>query len=148
MYEGHHFFDCMPPFLCHFCCFLRLLPFPSDVFAEWPQKRYIILLYTWYSVWCWKYEILLQFNCGWLASLKTWFHLRLFLASVALAMTLKSHILNFFVFIKFIIKQKLANSFLVTAVAQFTAKTRNSEKAIYVESTSLSCRNFVFSDFT
>ena len=63
-------------------------------------------------------------------------------------MTLKSHILNFFVFIKFIIKQKLANSFLVTAVAQFTAKTRNSEKAIYVESTSLSCRNFMFSDLT
>ena len=63
-------------------------------------------------------------------------------------MTLKSHILNFLVFIKFIIKQKLANSFLVTAVAQFTAKTRNSEKAIYVESTSLSCRNFMFSDFT
>ena len=45
IYEGHHFFDSMPSFLCHFL-FLFLStpsPLPSDILAEWPLKRYIIL---------------------------------------------------------------------------------------------------------
>ena len=29
--EGHHFFDYTPSFLCHFCCFLRLLSLPFQV---------------------------------------------------------------------------------------------------------------------
>ena len=39
LYEGHHFFDCMSSFLYHFCRFLHVLPFPSDLLAEWPPKK-------------------------------------------------------------------------------------------------------------
>ena len=77
--EGDHFFDCMPSLLCFFCCFLRLLSFPSDVLAVWPQWKYIIFLWV---------ENLLEFNNSWLASPGMWSYFRLFLASVILAMTL------------------------------------------------------------
>ena len=114
--KGHHFFDCTPSFLCHFLLLICLLPFPSDVPTERPNKdRYC---YGWYSVWCWKYENILQFSAI------------------------------------------LSNLFLITAVAQVTAKTTNSERAIYflsLKSCSIeklkshmlfTCKNFMFFDFT
>ena len=48
------------------------------------------------------------------------------------ALIKKSHTLNFYSFLqKFLLKTKLTNLLLVTVVAQFTAKTTNSEIAIY-----------------
>ena len=35
--RGVTFLTGRPLFYIIFCCFLRLLPFPSDVLAEWPQ---------------------------------------------------------------------------------------------------------------
>ena len=67
------------PTMFFFCCFLRLLSFPSDVLAVWPQWKYIIFLWL---------ENLLEFNNSWLASPGMWSYFRLFLASVILAMTL------------------------------------------------------------
>ena len=57
-------------------------PFLSDVLSKWPLSRYIILLWVVFCVLTsWvngrKYENLLQFNTGWLASLRTWYYFRL-----------------------------------------------------------------------
>ena len=70
----------------------------------------------------------------------------------------KSHTLNcYLLLLKFLFNTK---SLLVTVVAQFTAKTTNSEKAIYFLSLTsclvnrpksqilITCKDFIFSDFT
>ena len=74
--ERHHFFDCIPSFLCYFLLLSWSTPFPSLV-------TYLLnVSYGWYSVWwSWlnsqKRENLLQFNTSWLASLRTWYYFRL-----------------------------------------------------------------------
>ena len=55
--EGHHFFDCPPSFLCHF-----LLPYSFTTFSKWHTYWMAPYCYGWYSVWCRKYENILQFN--------------------------------------------------------------------------------------
>ena len=77
------FFDCTSSFLCHFLLLSSstTCPFLSEVLAESPLWRYIILLWVVFCVitsWvnCWKYENLLQFNTSWLASLRTWLYFR------------------------------------------------------------------------
>ena len=70
----------------------------------------------------------------------------------------KSHTLNcYLLLLKFLLNTK---SLLVTVVAQFTAKTTNSEKAIYFLSLTscsvnrpksqilITCKDFILSDFT
>ena len=42
--EWHHFFDCMPSFLCH-PLLLSSSNLYSDILAEWPLKKYIILIW-------------------------------------------------------------------------------------------------------
>ena len=44
------FLTACPPFYFSFCCFLRLLPCPSDILTEWPWLRYIILLWVVFCV--------------------------------------------------------------------------------------------------
>ena len=70
------------PFYIISCCLIRLLPSQETYLLNGPNKD--TYCYGWYSVWCQKYENILQFNTI------------------------------------------LTNLFLVTAVAQFTAKTTNS----------------------
>ena len=89
------------------------------------------------------YANLLQFNTSWWAFLGPWYYFRLCfsLSSCDYDLTVikKSHTLNCYLILqKFLLKTKLTNSFLVTVVAQFTAKTLNSGKAIYYLSL-LSC---------
>ena len=83
-----------------------------------------------------KYENLLQFDTSWLASLRTWYYFRLCFSfscsGYDLTLPRKSNTLNCYSFLhKFLLKTKITNSLLVTVIAQFTAKTTNSEKAIY-----------------
>ena len=74
-----------------------------------------------------------------------------------LALIKRSHTLNCYQFLqKLLLKTKLTNSFLVIVVAQFTAKTINSEEAFYFLSFKscsinklksqmlLKCKNFAF----
>ena len=77
----------------------------------------------------------MQFNASWLASLEVWYHFRLCFSfscsSYDLTLIKKTHKTNCYSFLqKFLLKAKTYKS-LVTGVAQFTAKTANSEKAIY-----------------
>ena len=44
------FFNAVPSFHVIFYCFLWLLPFPSDILAEWSLSRYIILLWVEFCV--------------------------------------------------------------------------------------------------
>ena len=71
---------------------------------------------------------ILQFNTSWLASIRTWYFALASCLAVTLHFLKKRHTLSFSSF--FLL--------LVTVVAQFTAKTTNSEKAIYFVSL-LSC---------
>ena len=92
--------------------------------------------YGWYRVWYGTYENLLQFNTSWLASLRTWYYFRLCFSfscsGYDLTLIKKSHTRNCYLFSqKFLLKTKTYKLLLVTVVAQFTAKTANSEKAIY-----------------
>ena len=99
------FLTAHPPFYVIFCCLLYLLPFPSNVLIEWPQKTYILL----WVVFCVmsKNETILQFNTSCLASLRMWYYFRHFLASVVWPM---SHILNCYSFLlKFLSKTKTYN---------------------------------------
>ena len=71
-----------------------------------------------------------------MASLRTWYYFRLFLASVALAIWpyinyKEVHINCYLFFTKVLIKNKNLQTRLRLLVAQFTAKTTNAEKAIY-----------------
>ena len=71
------------PFYIIFDCFLfvPLLPFPSDVLAEWLLYKCIdkvIFCVIVSLVNCRKYENLLQFNTSRLAFLRTWYYFRLF----------------------------------------------------------------------
>ena len=157
MCEEHHFFDCTPSFLFLFCCFLCLLPPHSQVThllnGSYKDTQY---WYGWYSMWWyhewtveWKseYQNLLQFNTGWLASLRTWYYFRLCF-SFSCKM---SHTLNCYPFIQkpFIRFYKFVFS---NCVAQFVAKPTNSEKAIYflllksclINKWSLICKSFMF----
>ena len=101
----------------------------------------------------------------WSASLETWYYFRLCFSfscsGYDLTLIKKSHTRNCYLFSqKFLLKTKTYKLLLVTVVAQFTAKTANSEKAIYFLSlTSCSInklksqmlftyKNFMFSDFT
>ena len=70
------------PFHIIFGCFLfvLLLPFPSDVLAEWLlyeciDKVVFCVIVSWVN--CRKYENLLQFNTSWFAFLRTWYYFRL-----------------------------------------------------------------------
>ena len=108
-----------------------------------------------------KYENLLWFNFSWLPALWAWwyyFRLCFSFSCFAFDLTLikKSHTLNCYLFLyKFLLKTKITDLLLVTVIAQFTAKTINSEKAIYflsIMSCSINhllfwCKNFVFYDF-
>ena len=113
-------------------------------------------------MWCRKYENLFLFNTSWLASLRTWYYFRLLFSlscsGYDLMLITKSHTLNcYLLLLKFLLNTK---SLLVTVVAQFTAKTTNSEKAIYFLSLTscsvnrpksqmlITCKDFIFSDFT
>ena len=93
------------------------------------KKRYITIL-PWVVI-SWgsgqKYEILLQFNTGSLASLKPWYYSRICFSSVFMDRVI---IKWSFVFKKFLIKNKFTSCLLVTVVAQFTDKTTNSKKYI------------------
>ena len=46
------FLTARPPFYITLCCFLRLLPrlFLSDALDEWPQQRYMVLLWVAFCV--------------------------------------------------------------------------------------------------
>ena len=75
-------FDCILSFLCHFLLLFLSTPstFPSDVLAERPLYRQIVLLWVVFCVMIlWvngeKHQNLLHFNTSWLASLRTWYHL-------------------------------------------------------------------------
>ena len=82
-------------------------PFPSDVLAEWPLWRYIVLLWVEFCVMrSWvnsqKYENLPQFNPSWLASLRTWCYLRLCFrfscSEYDLTFIKRNHTLNYYPF--------------------------------------------------
>ena len=82
-----------------------------------------------------KHENLLQFYFSWLSALRTWYYFRLCFSFSCFVFDLtlikKSHTLKCYSFLhKFLLKAKITNSLLVTVIAQFTAKTTNSEKAI------------------
>ena len=83
-----------------------------------------------------KFDNLLQFNTSCLGSLGTWYYFRLCFSfscsGYDLTLIKKSHTRNCYLFSqKFLLKTKTYKLLLVTVVAQFTAKTANSEKAIY-----------------
>ena len=112
--EGHHFFDCTPFFLWHFCCFLclRSLPYQVTHLMDGLSKdtKYC---YGRYSVWMngGKYENLLQFNTSWLASLRTWYYNRLCFnfscSGYDLTLIKKSHTLKWQPFLqKFLLKTR------------------------------------------
>ena len=91
------FLTARPPcFLCHF--FLLNGP-KKDTYC-----------YVWYSAWYRKYEILLQFNTSSLASLGTWYYLRLFssfnCSAYDLTLIIKSHILNYYLLLLKFLKNK------------------------------------------
>ena len=81
--EGHHFFGCIPSFLCHlFLSSSTLFLFPGDVRVECPLKRYIIILRMVFCVMIsrvksQKFDNLLQFNTNWSKSLETWHYFRI-----------------------------------------------------------------------
>ena len=72
-----------------------------------------------------------------MAFLRTWYYFRLCLSfscfGYDLTVIKRSHIINCHLFLQksYLNKNKFTNLLLVTVVAQFTAKTTNSEKAIY-----------------
>ena len=125
-------FDCTSFFLRHFLLLLLSTPcpYPSEVFAEWPLQRYIILLWVVFCVitlWAkgWKYKNDLQFNTSWLTSLRTWLcfiHCFSFSCSGYDGILIKKSLkLNCYLFLqKFLLKTKTYNS-LATVVAQLTA---------------------------
>ena len=166
MCEGHHFFDCAPSFLFCFCCFLRLLP-PSSQVSSLLNGSYKDTWYCYGGVLCvvilWvngrKYENLMQFNTSWLASLRAWYYFRFYFSfscsGYDLTLIKKSHTLNCYLFL-----QKLQTYKLVVGVAEFTAKTINSDIAFHFLSLMsysinklkfhmlFTFKNFMFSDFT
>ena len=125
----------LPPFYVIFCCFLCLLPSPSQV------THLLNDSYEWWSVMIsWvngrKYENLLQFYFSWLSALRTWYYFGLCFSFSCfffdLTLIKKSHTLNCYLFLhNFLLKEKITNSLLVTVIAQFTAKTKNSEKTTF-----------------
>ena len=77
--EGHHSFDSTPSFLCRFLSLSLSNTLPKSHTYWMAPIKIIILLWTAItSVWCQKYETLLQFDTSWLASLRTWHYFRLF----------------------------------------------------------------------
>ena len=133
--RGINLLIALPPFYVILCCFLCLLPSPSQV-------TYLLNgPYGWCSVMIsWvngrKYENLLQFYFSWLPALRTWYFFRLCFSFSCfvfhLTLIKKSHTLNCYSFLhKFLLKTKITNSLLVTVIAQFTAKTKNSEKTTF-----------------
>ena len=115
--------------------FFTLCPFPGDVLVEWPLIKIHNIAMA--GILCddtkserSKNDNLLQFNTSWLASLRTWHYPRLCFSFSCSGYDLTS---NCYLFLQnVLLKQKLANSLLVTVVALFTAKLTYSEKAIYV----------------
>ena len=77
-----------------------------------------------------KYENLMQFNTSWLASLRAWYYFRFYFSfscsGYDVTLIKKSHTLNCYLFL-----QKLQTYKLVVGVAEFTAKTINSDIAFY-----------------
>ena len=124
--------NALPPFYVILCCFLCLFSFPSQVTYLFNGQ------YGWCSVMISrvngpKWENLLQFYFSWLPARREWYYFRLcfsfscFLFNLTLIK--KGHTLNCYSFLhKFLLKTKNTNSLLVTVIAQFTAKTTNSEK--------------------
>ena len=76
-----------PPFYVMFYCFFIYSPSQVTYLLNGPNKD--TYCYGWYYVWHRKSKNHLHFNTSWLASLRTWYYFRLFLASVVLAMTLQ-----------------------------------------------------------
>ena len=96
--EGYHFFDCTPTFLCHFL--LLSSSTPLLYLLNGPKKD--TYCYVWYSVWCRKYEILLQFNTSWCVSknvilFKTCFSFNC--SDYGLTLIIKGHILTCYSFL-------------------------------------------------
>ena len=120
-------FDCTPSFLCHslLLSWSTPFPFPSDVLTQWlygdvlcddimsKQSKIWKSLAIYYSMYY--FRLCFSFSCS----------------GYDLTLTKKSNTLNCYSFLhKFLLKTKITNSLLVTVIAQFTAKTTNSEKAI------------------
>ena len=108
--------------------------FPSDVLAQWPVWVVFCVITSWVNGR--KYENLSEHNFSWLPALRTSYYFRLCFGFSCfifdLTLIKKNHTLNCHSFLhKFLLKTKITNSMLVTVIAQFTAKTTNSEKAIY-----------------
>ena len=106
----------------------------------------------------------MQFTFSWFPALRTWYYFRFCFSFSCFVfeptLIKKSHALNCYLLLhKFLLKTKIINSLLVTVIAQFKAKTTNSEKAIYflsIMSCSIkklkshllfTCKNFMFYDF-
>ena len=133
--KGINFLTELPPFYVIFCCFLCLLPSPSQVtyLLNGPYGLCSVMI-SWVNGR--KYENLLQFYFSWLPALRTWYYFRLCFSFSCFVFDLtlikKSHTLKCYSFLyKFLLKTKITNSLLVTVIAQFTAKTTNSERALY-----------------
>ena len=86
--EGHHLFDGTLSFLCHILLLSSSTPLPKWRIC-WMVPIKIQNIATG-GILCdvENNEIRLQFDISWLASVRTWYYLRLFLASVVLAMIL------------------------------------------------------------
>ena len=133
--RGINFLTALSPFYVIFCCFLCLLPSPSQV-------TYLLNnSYEWCSVMIsWvkgqKYENLLEFYFGWLPALRTLYFFRLCFNCSCFVFDLtlikKNHTLNCYSFLhKLLLKTNITNLLLVTVITQFTAKIKKSEKAIF-----------------
>ena len=76
-----------------FCYFLSLLPFPWRTSWMTPIKIHNIAMDC--ILWCRKNENLLQFSTSWLASLRTWYYFRHFLASAFLPIYCYCYYINY-----------------------------------------------------
>ena len=87
------FLTARSPFHVIFCCFLSLLPFPWRTSWMTPIKIHNIAMDC--ILWCRKNENLLQFSTSWLASLRTWYYFRHFLASAFLPIYCYCYYINY-----------------------------------------------------
>ena len=132
--RGINFLTALPSFYGILCCFLCLLPSPYQV-TYLLNGPYGCCSVWWYHEWMVE-NMKISWNLfSWLPALRTWYYFKLCfsLSCFVFELTLikKSHTLNCYSFLHtFLLKTKITNSLLVTVIAQFTAKTTNSEKAI------------------
>ena len=134
-----------PPFHIIFCCFLCLVPLLPKCCTYWmtPVKMYHftmvgilcndnmserskIWLIIWHNI---SHNLILA---GWHLQERDISFFSFSCSGFGLTLIKKCHKLNCYAFLqKFLLKTKLAKSFLVIVVAQFTAKAINSENVIY-----------------